>query len=427
MFEVKNILLCSALLCGCFECSDSHQEAVQLAEGETINHGCPSWFVPVSNTSNRCKCGEPIHPHYPTRTVQCDPITKQTMMPLENCMDYDEKEDKVFVGMCPYINQNSAVNGVYVKPPKNASQLNEFLCGGLNRTGVLCIQCKKGLGTAIFSYSMQCLPCMNSGLGWTLYIFLATFPTTVLFLAVLIFQVRIISGPMNAYIFICQLIVTVANYQCNIYESTSGFNHVAVLILGTIYGIWNLDFFRYLLPPFCLNNQMSPLHVVTLEYVVAFYPLLLTFIAYVCIQLHARGCRVIVCLCRMFCIFLSTCRQRWGRQWDPLASLLNTFAAFLLLSYSKIWFVSLQLVAYTQLYVPTGEILGPPMRVYHDPSLEWFGDEHLPFALLSIFVQCIFILIPILVLSLYPTKLFQKCLGCCGRRWLALHAFADVF
>ena len=195
---------------------------------------------------------------------------------------------------------------------------------------------------------------------------------------------------MNAYIFICQLIVTVANYQCNIYESTSGFNHVAVLILGTIYGIWNLDFFRYLLPPFCLSNQMSPLHVVTLEYVVAFYPLLLTFIAYVCIQLHARGCRVIVCLCRMFGKFLSTCGQRWGRQWDPLASLLNTFAAFLLLSYSKIWFVSLQLVAYTQLYVPTGEILGPPMRVYHDLPLEWFRDKHLPFALLSVFVQCIF-------------------------------------
>ena len=24
-------------------------------------------------------------------------------------------------------------------------------------------------------------------------------------------------------------------------------------------------------------------------------------------------------------------------------------------------------------------------------------------------------------------KLFQKCLGCSGRRWLALHAIADVF
>ena len=67
------------------------------------------------------------------------------------------------------------------------------------------------------------------------------------------------------------------------------------------------------------------------------------------------------------------------------------------------------------------------MRVYHDLSLKWFGDKHLPFALLCIFVQCIFILILILVLTLYPTKFFRKCLGYCGRRWLALHAFADVF
>ena len=35
-------------------------------------------------------------------------------------------------------------------------------------------------------------------------------------------------------------------------------------------------------------------------------------------------------------------------------------------------------------------------------------------------------LLPALFLLLYPMKIFQKCLGCCGRRLLALHAFADV-
>ena len=196
---------------------------------------------------------------------------------------------------------------------------------------------------------------------------------------------------------------------------------------GTIYGIWNLDFFRYLIPPFCATDQISPLQVVALEYTVAFYPLLLTVIAYICVQLHARDCRVIVCLWRVFCKCFSSCRQRWGRQWDPAASLVHTFAAFLLLSYSKILFVSLQLLSYTQLYVPTGGVLDPARRVYHDASLEWFGSKHLPFALLAIFVLCIFVLFPALVLLLYPTKPFQKCLGCCGSRWLALHAFADVF
>ena len=341
-------------------------------------------------------------------------------------MDYNEEKDVVFIGGCPFVNQQSEVDEVYVKPPQNVPELNEFLCGGLNRTGVLCSQCQEGLGTAIFSYSMQCLPCMSSGLGWTLYVFLATFPTTVLFLLMLMFQVRITSGPLNAYIFACQLIVSAINWSIT-FESTSVFIHIVVLTLSTIYGVWNLDFFRHLIPPFCASDQISSLRVVALEYAVAFYPLLLTVIAYICVQLHARDCRVMVCLGRVFCKCFSSCRRRWGRRWDPVASLVHTFAAFLLLSYSKILFVSFQLLGYTQLYVPTGGVLDPPMRVFHDPSLEWFGDKHLPFALLAIFVLCILIFFPALVLLLYPTKAFQKCLGCCGRRWLALHAFADVF
>ena len=322
-------------------------------------------------------------------------------------MDYNEEEDVVFVGGC-----------LFVKPPQNVSELNQFVCGELNRTGVLCSQCQEGLGTAIFSYSMQCLPCMSSGLGWTLYVFLATFPTTIRFLFMLTFQVRITSGPLNAYIFGCQLIVSTINLSIT-FESTS-FIHVVVLTLDTIYGMWNLDFFRYLIPPFCASDQISQLHVVALEYTVAFYPLLLTVVAYIFVQLHARDSPVMVCLWRVFCKCFSSCRRRWGGQWDPIASLVH---AFLLLSYSKILFVSLQLLSYTQLYVPTGGVLDPPMRVFHDASLEWFGNKHIPFAPLAIFVLCIFIFFPALVLLLYPTKAFEKCLGCCGRRWLALHAF----
>ena len=420
----KSVLVFNLLIC--LGCSDSHQEVIQgVAEKEDINHGCPSWFVPINN-SDRCKCGEPIY--YPGRVVHCNPNTNQTILRIGFCMDYDEEEDVVVVGGCLYINQKVDDQGMYIKPPQKAAELNKYLCGRLNRTGVMCNQCQEGLGTAIFSYSMQCLHCMNSGLGWTLYMFLATFPTTMLFLVVLIFQCRCItSGAMNAFIFACQLMVSVVNYSStfNIFESVSPFGVIFWIVL-TICGIWNLDFFRYLLPPFCVNDQISPLHVVALEYVVAFYPLLLTIIAYICIQLHARDCRVIVCLCTVFCKCFSSCRQRWGRQWDPFASLVHTFAAFLLLSYSKILIVSLQLLSYTQLHVPTGGTLDPRRRVLHDPSLEWLGEKHLPFALPAIFILCIFVFLPALFLLLYPMRVFQKCLGCCGGRWLALHAFADV-
>ena len=340
-----------------------------------------------------------------------------------------EDKDVVVIGRCPFsVSQRDNVSeGVYVTPPQNVSELNHFLCGRLNRSGLMCSLCHEGLGTAISSYSMQCLPCMSSGLGWILYVFLATFPTTVLFLVLLIFQLRITSGPLNAYIFVCQLLATTTYSSQNSFESTSPFISEIWSVILTICGVWNLDFLRYSLPPFCASEQLDTIHVAALEYVVAFYPLLLTIIAYVCIQLHARGCRVIVCLWQVFCKCFSCCRQRWGRQWDPAASLVHTFAAFLLLSYSKILTVSLELLAFTQLYVPSGETVDPPRRVYLNPSLEWFGVEHLPFAIPAVFVIFIFVFMPALFLLLYPMRIFQKCLGCCGRRLLILHAFADVF
>ena len=201
--SATNILLFIALLWDVFEYSDGQQgmiwKPVQLAEEKPINRGCPSWFIPVSNESNDCKCGEPIH--HPGRIVLCDPNTKQTLLLTGNCMDYNEEKDVVFIAGCPFVKRGE-VDEVYVKPPQNVSELNQFLCGGFNRTGVLCSQCQEGLGTAIFSYSMQCLPCMSSGLGWTLYVFLAFFPTTLLFLLMLLFQVRITSGPLNAYTYL---------------------------------------------------------------------------------------------------------------------------------------------------------------------------------------------------------------------------------
>ena len=125
---------------------------------------------------------------------------------------------------------------------------------------------------------------MNSGLGWTLYVFLTTFPTTVLFLVVLIFQCRFItSGPMNAYIFVSQLAVSTLNNEPSIVNTLTSGSFSILKVVFTLSGVWNLDFFRYLIPPFCVSDQISPLHVVALEYIVAFYPLLLTIVVYICI------------------------------------------------------------------------------------------------------------------------------------------------
>ena len=60
--------------------------------------------------------------------VVCDPNTKQTLLLIGDCMDYNEEEDVVFIGGCPFINQKGVVDAEYVKPPKNASELKISFC-----------------------------------------------------------------------------------------------------------------------------------------------------------------------------------------------------------------------------------------------------------------------------------------------------------
>ena len=80
---------------------------------------------------------------------------------------------------------------------------------------------------------------------------------------------------------------------------------------------------------------------------------------------------------------------------------------------------------FTQLYTSTGAMLGRVL--YYDSSVLFFSRDHLPFTLLAIFVLLIFNILPLLVVVLYPTQAFQKCLNCCRIRWHAVHAFADAF
>ena len=377
---------------------------------------CPTWFIPQGNHTGDCKCG------VQTYGVKCDQHSNQSMILSGFCITYNESMKETVVGRCPYNSHKTDYQELYVKLTQNVSHLNEFMCGGLNRTGPLCSHCMEGMGIPIFSYMLHCLPCLGSLSGWLLYIFLAVFPTTMFFLVVIIFQVRVTAAPMNAFIFSCQFISIFINTETYVVLNASSFIRFVAIVIATVYGFWNLDFFRFVIPSFCVSDQLTPIQVVALEYVMAFYPLHMIVATYICVELHARDCRIIVWLWRPF----SRCLAFVLRGRELKFSFVHAFSSFLLLSYSKILFVSFQLLAESILYNTTGQSVGPAM-VYYDASIGYFSAPHLPFVLLAICVLCVFSVLPALVLLLYPTRAFQRCLGCCRVRWLALHAFADTF
>ena len=176
-------------------------------------------------------------------------------------------------------------------------------------------------------------------------------------------------------------------------------------------------------PPFCIGDNHTMLLVLSLEYVGAVYPPFLVVLSYICIQLHSRGCKVLVCL---WMPFKSCFAHLERRQFDPSQSLVHAFTTFLLLSYANFLYTSLNLLRFTELHSSIARNVGPPV-LYYNASVPYLGDEHIPFAILAVLMLAIFSAFPLLVVVLYPTRVFQKCLNCCRIRWHAVHAFADTF
>ncbi len=382
---------------------------------------CPTWFF-WNEISHECECGPDIGGSN-FKIIVCNQAEKRIWIRWFRCMTYDNGTDSTVVAKCPF----SDVESRLVPMPENRSELNEVMCGKVNREGLLCSKCKPGYGPAVLSYDHRCARCSDSYFGWLLYLSITLVPTTVFFLVIFLCQVRTTSASLNLFIFVCQVAAqSIVSYPHEVVyhsETTKLLEGIAV----TFFTLWNIEFFRLLIPPFCVSENLSNLQMLCMDYIVAFYPLLLTVIMYICIQQHARGCRILVCLWRPFAYCFAPLMRRYD--WNPSASIVPVFASFLLLSSTKILFVSISLLQNVNFYNLTsfGDLAVHPNLLYYYPNLTFFGHNHLPYALLAIFVSTTFVLLPSLLLCLYPTRVFQKCLNCCGIRWFAIHAFADAF
>jgi len=191
-----------------------------------------------------------------------------------------------------------------------------------------------------------------------------------------------------------------------------------------MYGIWNLDFFRTVIPPEAVCLEMSTIHALALDYLLAFYPLVLIVITYISIELHARNFWPLVWVWKPVQYCFTRCGIR--RQWNFKSSIIEAFASFLLLSLGKMLSISFDLLVPTRLYNIHGEQVNK-MYLFYDATVEVFSSNHLIFAIIAIAVLIVFIFLPLLLLLLYPLRCFHKCLDCCRIRYHALMVFTDAF
>ena len=386
-----------------------HRKGTEENLKEQSSDNCPVWMYLDEN--NTCICGTDLG-----GVVQCSNISHRVYIQTCSCMIYDNSLG-VVAGSCFYGCSNE---GSYNLLPLNKSDLNTAMCGRLNRTGRLCGQCSDGYSPLVYSYDMQCVNCTNSEYNWLKFTTIAFFPLTVLYFVVVLFKVNIMTPQLYGFITFSQVIASPIVLRAILLSLRSNNSmSTAARTAGTLYGVWNLDFFRTLLPKTCLN--VTTLTTLALDFAVAIYPLVLVIFTYILIELHARGYRLVMWLWRPF----HKCFVHFNRAWDIQSSIIKAFATFLLLSYVKLINVTFDLIVYVRVYDVNKSAVGT--YLYYDASYEYFGGRHLPYAISSIIVIVTVILPPVFLLFFYPMNWFQKCLNSCHLRSQGLHIFIECF
>ena len=410
--------------------SSTHTQLTRI-NGQALSnqnsHECPSVWFEYNQTAHDCRCITRLFLNCEKENVYVDTRHILTYDSTRGMISAVKIRHKYLEGYNLTVTKYGS-SGILL--PNNISELNPYMCGPLNREDYLCNKCKNGYGPPIIPESASCVDvcylCKHTWIPKNLLLYLAVnfIPLTVFYLIILVFQVRLTSAPMSCFIMYSQLVVLAFYEECGLESTTSesAFSQIKFMDNGktlrtgtktllTLYGVFNLDLFHYVLPPFCISSKLRPIHnIFSLGYISAFYPFLLILLTLFCVELHGRNFRPIVCLWRPF----HGCFVRLRRGWNTKSDLIDVFSSFFLLSYSKILyqimltFDSKEVTNYslTDDKKSRGYILSADLSTL---SLTFTrSDVFMIFMVcFSVLLVLLFVVFPIVLLFFYPTKSFE--------------------
>ena len=304
------------------------------------------------------------------------------------------------IGQCPYscidiINSKSKTVYNHVRLP-----MRNGLCSPFNREGALCSKCREDYGVPAYSFSLKCTRCSNESLWTTVpqYILVAYGPLTVFLAVIVVFTVSVNSAPLRGWILVCQILSSnlimrtlIAAEELKPDIGLSPF----IQIFGSVYGVWNLDFFRSVYKSACLHPSLTTLQVLSLDYIIAAYPLVLIVVMYAMVELYSRNCRPMVLLGRL----LHHCCVRFRHQLDIRTSLVDAFGTFFSLSFVKFLSTTVDMLASTKVWESNSSTTTP--RLYFQGSTEPVSKEHIVYFVMAIVGAVLGTLLPLFLLLVY--------------------------
>ena len=392
---------------------------------------CPPWFIPVNtSTGESCLCDEVKwnKTRFEYRSILCTPEGKLNIY-AGYCLSYNGSDNSLVAGACPF---SLYKNFSFLTVPENVSKLEDEMCAPFHRRGLLCGECvdQQQRGPAI-SRAMPCRVC-NVKLGWLKYLAMQIVPSTLLFFLIMIFNVQFSKSPINAFVFVCQVISNVAYYDAQLYsqftsqQDYSNAVYILVHIQKTFYGIFNLDF-HYLvyseLDEICISASMKDIHILIIKYFEAVNPLILILIVYLCILLYNKNFKPFVFA--WYKLKTLPVLKRYTRNCSS-KPITTAFISFIILAYSKIIFVSVNILIPNRVLFIKGTTAKVHWSLYFDPTISYFEKEHILYAILALLMLCIFVIFPLFILLLYPFRPFAAiCRRTLRSHWHTLSYYMD--
>ena len=414
-------------------CSNHSVNTSESVSDDSIT--CAPWHY-INPSNGMCKCCVSKK-----TLIKC--TDEGTLMRIGYCTTYTEGEG-VSMANCPYLKMKTLRHAytiarndpLYIIIPDNISELNDYMCGPMNRKGFLCSECIDGFSPSFTSPDyMACSNCTASRYyGVPLFILTEIVPITLFYLMFVLFQVNVTTSPMTCYIFYSQIVMLIATpsgkglFQVH---NSYFFQNNLDLATYTLYGLWNLDFFRYSLPPFCVSSRLNHANITILGCVSVFYPLCLILLTITFVKLHDHNFKAVVCLWRPFHKYFTRIRRGWNTKSD----IINVFATFLLLSYNKLLYLMLNFTESTKVYSMNNDSgIVYTSRIFPYTSLGVLlnndsegKDRYLALSIALGGLALIIILLPVFLLVCYPIRLFQRFLSKLKLNCIFVNIFVEKF
>ena len=391
-------------------------------------HTCPAWFR-YNETYDVCMCSPGIEGY-----ISCCQIKNTSILHFGMSLGYNETENMTVVAYIPYIYPKEVVNrhleiDLGSRSPNKSKQ---WLCSKIHRTqnlreNIFCGKCDSGYGPAIHSFGIQCAKC--HWWGPYLYFSLQIVPITVFYVIVLVFKVDLTRPNMFHYILFCNVLTVVFRYSSNVtmnyLYSPTHVLRVLMKVSLTICGFWGLDFFRFVVPPFCFNEKMRDRNIPLLDLFPAVYLLGLTLAIAGLIKLHNYKLKMLVCVWKPFQKLLVVMKQNR----DPWEALTHTYATFFFLYFIKIMYVAFLTAIITPGFTQMSTKPQVKLTVFYDPTEKYFATKHIAVLMTTFVVASILILPAMGLLIVFHTSLFQRVYRAkVGPQWhIILRTFVRTF